>query len=78
MPDFRDWWDAVGEARTQNSEHMAEEERGAIADLRTNADAGTREQLGSRWLSFREKHAGLRGIDVENRDPDEYIEEHES
>lgn len=71
------WWKAVTEAREQNSDHMAEEERGAIADLRAHVSEERRAELGARWVSFRTKHAGLRGIEVEDRDPDQYIREHD-
>ena len=68
-----DWWSAVDAAREQNSDHMAEEERGAIADLRKNAAPELRDELGVRWLSFREEHAALRGIEVEDKDPGSYL-----
>src|SRR3954452_10906966 len=32
-----DWWKAVGEARTENSKHIAEEEREALPDFRHHA-----------------------------------------
>jgi hypothetical protein len=73
-PGTGEWWDAVTQAREKNSDHMAEEERGAIADLRANADDDTRRDLGARWLDYREEHAGLRGVKVENKDPERYIE----
>lgn len=67
------WWSAVDEARDQNSDHMAEEERGAIADLRANAAPELRDELGVRWLSFREEHAALRGLEIEDKDPEAYL-----
>lgn len=68
------WWAAVSEARESNSDHMGEEERQALADFRRHADAAERHQLGVRFATFEAAHA--RGIDVEDRDPDEYIAEH--
>lgn len=43
------WWDAVRSARKANSDHMAEEERGALADFRRNVDPDRREHLGLRF-----------------------------
>ncbi len=75
-PGSKEWWDAVDEAREQNSDHMAEEERGALADMRSNGSADEREALGARWLSFKDEHAGMRGIAAEDKDPEEYVQEH--
>ncbi len=72
-PGTEAWWSAVDTARAENSDHMAEEERGAIADLRQHADDATREQLGTRWISYRDEHAGLRGVEVRDKDPQEYL-----
>jgi hypothetical protein len=71
------WWEAVAEAREHNSDHMGEEERGAIADLRAHGEPSEREELGARWIAFRQEHAGLRGLEVEDRDVDEYLKEHD-
>lgn len=75
-PGDEDWWAAVDDAREANSAHMAEEERGAIADLRANAPDGERRELGAKWASFTEAHAGLRGLTVRDRSPDAYLAEH--
>ncbi len=64
-PGSHAWWEAVDAAREQNSDHMAEEERGAIADLRVHAPDPLRHDLGTRWLYFHEEHAGLRGVSAE-------------
>lgn len=56
--------------------HMAEEARGAIADLRAHAEKALREELGTRWVTFRREHAGLRGLEIEDRDPSQYLQEH--
>lgn len=69
-----EWWDAVLSARSANSDHMAEDERGSIADFRVNASAGEREKLGLRWLNFESDHPGQRGIDTAEKDVDDYIE----
>lgn len=69
------WWKAVEEARVQNSKHMGEEERGALADFRSNAEAELRNELGSQFVSFKERHAGGRHLDVADKDPETYISE---
>jgi hypothetical protein len=71
-----DWWQAVLDARAANSDHLAEEERAALADFRVNAEGGLREELGDRWLRYRAEHAGARGLDLDDEDPDRYIAEH--
>ena len=67
------WWDTVASARSANSDHIAEEERGAIADFRVSASEDEREQLGLRWLHFQTDHAGRRGIDTSDKDVDRYV-----
>ncbi|HEX3424825.1 MAG TPA: hemerythrin domain-containing protein [Acidimicrobiales bacterium] len=68
-----EWWDAVTEARKQNSDHMAEEERGALADFRSNSELETRQDLGRRFRAYREDHRGT-GIPSDDVDPDDYIQ----
>lgn len=70
-----EWWQAVKDAREANSDHMAEEERGALADLRSHDGEGDRMRLGDDWVAFTSEHAGMRGLQAEDKDPDEYIEE---
>lgn len=71
-----EWWQAVLDARARNSDHIAEEEREAIPDLRTHLDKGRREELGAAWLEFADRHAGARGLSLENTDLDKYMKEH--
>lgn len=72
-----EWWDAVTAARVENSKHMAEEERGALADFRRNTTPGRRHELGREFVAFLAKRTS---IDVPDDymapDPDEYIAEH--
>jgi hypothetical protein len=72
-----DWWEAVGRAATENSEHIAEEERGALSDFRLNADVALRDELGRRWLEFRAARERPSDVDAKDKDADEYITEHE-
>jgi Hemerythrin HHE cation binding domain len=71
-----DWWEAVGRARTENSKHIAEEERDALRDFRLHADVALRDQLGRRWLEFRAARERPSKVDAEDKDADEYIAEH--
>jgi hypothetical protein len=68
------WWAAVAEARESNSDHMGEEERQALADFRQHADLRLRHDLGVRFAAYETAHAD--GVDAEDLDPDEYIDEH--
>jgi hypothetical protein len=67
------WWEAVGQARAANDEHMAEEEREALADFRRNAAVGLRVSLGRRFHQFKTEHEGARGLDTSDRDPEGYV-----
>jgi hypothetical protein len=69
------WWDAVGIARTENSKHIAEEEREALPDFRKSASDATREQLAVDWLNWRYAHDSGRGVSTKDKDPDTYIEQ---
>ncbi|MBB4684480.1 hemerythrin domain-containing protein [Amycolatopsis jiangsuensis] len=71
------WHAAVRQARTANSEHMAEEEDDALADFRRHADPGLREELGRKFLAFKAEHEDGRGIDTGDVDPERYVAEHE-
>ena len=68
------WWDAVLEARKQNSDHMAEEEREDLADFRRHAPLELRHRLGVEFAAYEAAHAG--GVPIENDDPDRYVAEH--
>jgi DUF438 domain-containing protein len=71
-----EWWDAVLEARSANSEHMAEEERAAVPDFREHVDPAARARLGAEWLSFAREHAGARGLSLAPTDVDAYLGQH--
>jgi hypothetical protein len=71
-----EWWEAVGRARTENSKHIAEEEREALSDFRRHADVATRDELGRRWLEFRAARERPPAVDAEDKDVHEYLEEH--
>jgi hypothetical protein len=71
------WWEAVGRARTENSKHIAEEEREALSDFRLTVPLDERYELGLGWLRFRARHGGDSDIAGIDKDADEYIAEHE-
>lgn len=68
-----DWWDAVDAARDENSDHTAEEERGALADFRRNASPELRDEIGGAWLRFHQEHTA---VDRDHEDLVEYVQEH--
>ena len=68
------WWDSVGRAREANSEHMAEEERQALADFRVHTDPALRLELAVQFVEFEATH--VHGVSAEDQDPDRYVEEH--
>ncbi len=70
------WWQAVGVARTENSKHIAEEEREALADFRKHAPDDLRERLAVAWLDWRYEHDSGKQVSDRNKDPDRYIAEH--
>jgi hypothetical protein len=67
------WFAAVGRARKENSEHLAEEEDEGLPDFRRNASHELRAQLAARWIEFYADHPGGRGIDPSDRDPEQYL-----
>lgn len=71
-----DWWSSVATARTANSDHIGEEERGALADFRRSASLEVRRQIGLEFAAYEASHAGGRNIDKVDKDPEAYIEEH--
>lgn len=66
------WWERVTAARIANSDHMAEEEREALADFRRHASLQTRHELAVEFAVFEAAHAG--GIAGSGRDPERYVE----
>jgi Hemerythrin HHE cation binding domain len=72
--DSSDWWKAVRTARTENSEHLAEEEDEVLPDFRHHATAEQRVELGARWLVYYAEHPCGRGLAFRDKDPHRYIE----
>ncbi len=69
------WFEAVGHARTENTEHLGEEEDEGLPDFRKHASRELRARLGELWAQFYAAHPDGRGIDARDRDPDEYLEQ---
>ena len=74
-PGSAEWWEAVNRTRAANDEHMGEEEHEGLADFRLNAAPALRESLGRRFRSFKSEHAGTRGLDTSDKDPEAYVAE---
>ena len=70
----QDWWQAVRDTRLANSDHMAEEEREALADFRRHATLQERHELGLEFAAYEAAHAN--GVPLEDQDPDRYVADH--
>lgn len=70
------WWAAIDRARAENDEHMQEEEREGLPDFKAHSEASLRETLGNRFLAFNAAHPRAEGLDVSDKDPDDYIRAH--
>lgn len=66
------WFHAVRDARKENSDHMAEEERQALADFRCHANLQTRHELGLKFAAFWASHR--KDVDFPDKDPEKYID----
>ncbi|OHV36569.1 MULTISPECIES: hemerythrin domain-containing protein [Pseudofrankia] len=68
------WFEAVGEARTENGKHLDEEEREAIPDFIKSTSPELRHQLAMRWLQFYADHQAGAGVNTKSKDAADYIE----
>jgi hypothetical protein len=73
-----EWWAAVGRTRVANDDHMSEEEREGLSDLRRHAPIGLREALGRQYSEFMAEHPTTKGLPIVDRDPERYVEDLES
>jgi hypothetical protein len=71
------WFEAVGTARTENGEHLDEEEREALPDFIKSSTLQERHDLAMRWLAFYADHQAGRGIDGDDKDVEEYLSDNE-
>jgi Hemerythrin HHE cation binding domain len=72
-----EWFAAVGRTRSENSEHLTEEEDEGLPDFRQHASHELRAQLAADWIRFYAEHPGGRGIDPSDRDPKAYLRENQ-
>ena len=70
-----EWWSAVDAANEENSDHMAEEERGPLSEFRRAGIHDLRKDLGTRFVAFNLDHAGGRALDTDDVDPAAYLED---
>ncbi len=70
------WYEHVGRARTENSQHLTEEEDGALPDFRKHADLALREELAGQWLRFHADHPAGDGIASANVAIGSYLKDH--
>jgi hypothetical protein len=69
-----DWYEAIARANKANGDHMAEEEREGLTDFRRHASLQERHDLAVAFAAFEASHAT--GVKPEDKDPEEYIDEH--
>lgn len=70
-----EWFEAVGKARSENGEHLDEEEREALPDFIKSASLEMRHELAMKWHRFYAQHPAGKDIDTSDKDADEYIAE---
>ena len=70
------WWQAVADTRAANSDHMAEEEREALADFRRHASLKARHDLAVEFAVHEARLAS--GIPLTDKDPAGYLRRHAS
>jgi hypothetical protein len=68
------WWAAVRSAQEVNGDHMAEEEREFLSDLKERLPQEQRDELGLAWLAFHEEHDGAAGLSGEPEDVEAYVQ----
>jgi len=69
------WWKAVAAANKANGDHMAEEEREGLTDFRRNVGLQLRHDIAVAFAAYEAVH--FAGIEPLDKDPDEYVAEHE-
>jgi len=73
-----EWWKSVGKARSENTEHLGEEEDEALPDFRRHTSKARREELGDKWIDFYRKHPKGEGLDLtHDSDPKEFVKKYE-
>ncbi|GAA3602107.1 hypothetical protein GCM10022199_02150 [Marihabitans asiaticum] len=70
-PGSEQWWQAVVDANTQNSDHMGEEERQDLTDFRQQASLQWRHDLAVQFLRFEAEH-WAKGVTPVDKDPADF------
>lgn len=70
------WWEAVGTARTENSDHIGEEEREALPDFRKHAKLDTRAELAVAWTRWHTEHFKANHVSTSDKKVDAYLDQH--
>lgn len=71
------WWKGIEKARDANDHHLAEEERDDLTDCLRYLSVELRTELGTRFQEFKDRHPHARGLSFADKDPDEYVEQHQ-
>ena len=66
------WWEAVGKARTANTDHMGEEEDEGLPDFRRHASLEQRDELGRKFDAAKNPQVAAT-LDQGDKDPEEYV-----
>jgi hypothetical protein len=72
------WWEAFRAAREATVDHLGEEETDVLPPFKEQVAEDKRSELGMAWMKFLERHEGAKGLSGEEKDPEEYVEEHTS
>src|SRR5919107_989849 len=64
-----EWWAGVRAAREANDDHLAEEERDDLPDFLRAASVEERQELGARFVAFKDQHPWAAGLDYSDKDP---------
>ena len=67
------WFAAIDKANKVNSEHMGEEEREGLTDMRRNTPLELRHELGAQFAAFDALH--IEGVLPVDKDPKAYVKE---
>jgi Hemerythrin HHE cation binding domain len=70
-----EWWAGIHDAREANDEHLAEEERDDLPDFLRSVSVEVRQELGERFVEFREAHPWAAGLDYSDKNPDAFVKE---
>jgi hypothetical protein len=68
-----EWWAGIDDARAANDEHLAEEERDDLPDFLRAVSVEVRQELGERFVAFRDAHPWAAGLTYEDKDPERFV-----